>query len=65
MYTHAALPLSPSPSLPLPLPLPLSLPLSLSAECQVTIDESVRGKDVFIIQTGSWTKSEDEGGVGK
>jgi ribose-phosphate pyrophosphokinase len=33
-----------------------------AGECQVQIHESVRGKDVFIIQTGSWTKSEDEEG---
>ena len=45
----------------LSLSLSLSSPPSLS-ECQVQINESVRGKDVFIIQTGSWTKLEDEDG---
>ena len=34
-------------------------------ECQVRINESVRGKDVFIIQTGSCVGSEDEEGGSK
>ncbi|CAI8018895.1 Phosphoribosyl pyrophosphate synthase-associated protein 2 [Geodia barretti] len=31
-----------------------------AGECQVAINDSVRGKDVFIFQTGSWARSDEE-----